>query len=223
MPKRLTYQHRQLIGNYRVRYLQEVESILWVDSRGYRQNRRYALFLCGCCPNEFRAGVGNVKGGQVKSCGCKRLTADGLSCLPSGEIDPLYELWWAIKKRCLSPKAINYERYGSRGICICDEWKDSFPIFRDWCLDNGYNYGLQIDRINNNGNYEPNNCRFVTVHENSRNKRNNVWCWLDGEKMCITDAAKKLGKSQGTLSLWAQGKYPNRVPSSLVFEEPAKC
>lgn len=81
----------------------------------------------------------------------------------------LYQAWCDLKQRCYNPKTHNYHRYGGRGITVCDEWRNSFDLFRDWAIQNGYLEGLQIDRENNNGNYEPDNCRWVTCKINSRN------------------------------------------------------
>lgn len=83
----------------------------------------------------------------------------------------LKSIWHAMKKRCYNVKLPCYKNYGGRGITICDEWKNSFDLFMEWALSNGYRYDLQIDRINNDGNYEPNNCRFVTPKQNAQNRR----------------------------------------------------
>lgn len=81
----------------------------------------------------------------------------------------LYDKWTNIKQRCYNPNVKNYHRYGGRGIIICDEWKDNYKAFHDWSIQNGYEEGLEIDRIDNNGNYEPSNCRYITCAENIRN------------------------------------------------------
>ena len=83
----------------------------------------------------------------------------------------LHSIWADIKTRCLNPNCLSYKDYGGRGITICPEWTNDYITFRDWSLSNGYKEGLQINRINNNGNYEPNNCNFVTIQENTRNRR----------------------------------------------------
>ena len=91
-------------------------------------------------------------------------------CL-DGKQTRLYEVYHNMIKRTTYPKSINYKSYGARGISVCDEWKNSFPIFKEWALNNGYADNLKIDRIDVNGNYEPNNCRFVNNRLSSLNRR----------------------------------------------------
>jgi len=83
----------------------------------------------------------------------------------------LHSIWADMKKRCLKPKSSAWEHYGGRGITICPEWANDYISFRDWSLNNGYTDNLEINRINNNGNYCPENCNFVTRRENVRNQR----------------------------------------------------
>ena len=84
---------------------------------------------------------------------------------------PLYNVWKNMKKRCYNKNVYNYKSYGGRGIIVCDEWRNNFKAFYDWALNNDYEKGLEIDRVDNDGNYEPSNCRFVTRSENQKNKR----------------------------------------------------
>lgn len=86
-----------------------------------------------------------------------------------GNVPSFYNSWQAMKQRCLNPKNPKYVRYGARGIKICDEWL-TIEGFSSWALNNGWEEGLTIDRIDNNGNYCPENCRWVSVSENSRKK-----------------------------------------------------
>jgi predicted transcriptional regulator len=82
----------------------------------------------------------------------------------------LYEIWIGMKKRCFNKKHKSYKKYGKRGITICNEWRDHFDTFKDWSHNNGYKENLEIDRKNNDGNYEPDNCRWVTNQQNLFNK-----------------------------------------------------
>lgn len=92
----------------------------------------------------------------------------------------LRERYHGLLKRCYSKRHKNYCLYGARGIQVCDEWRYSFAAFRDWAYANGWDPSLQIDRIDCDGHYSPDNCRWVTSRENNRNRRNNK---LDVEKV----------------------------------------
>lgn len=94
----------------------------------------------------------------------------------------LYAVWSCMKQRCYNPKNKRWNRYGGRGIKICEEWKNSFDSFREWSLAHGYAEGLTIDRINNDGNYEPDNCRWTTYREQNLNCSRNVYYEYAGEK-----------------------------------------
>jgi len=130
------------------------------------------LWRCSCdCGNETRAKTSALRRGAVTSCGCaqreRRLTWN----LSHGEANSrLYRIWQGMITRTTSPNSRGWRYYGSRGICVCDEWFD-FAAFLEWALSNGYAPKLSIDRINNDGNYEPNNCRWVTQQAQVRNRR----------------------------------------------------
>lgn len=105
----------------------------------------------------------------------------------------LYAVWNSMKQRCNNHKSQKYKIYGARGIKVCNEWNESYDSFRKWALDNGYKEGLTLDRINVDGNYEPNNCRWVTYEVQNSNKSNNVWIEYKGEKHTATQWAKIYG------------------------------
>lgn len=90
-----------------------------------------------------------------------------------GSKSKLYTCWKGMKARCYNLKISNYFRYGGRGIKVCNKWKNDFRVFRAWALANGYKENLTIDRIDNNGNYEPSNCQWITKEENSRKDKIN--------------------------------------------------
>lgn len=137
------------------------------------------LFACDCgVQKEIIAS--EVLKGSTKSCGCLRYEN---SCMSKhgGVKTRLYNIWHGMKERCRNPINKDYKNYGGRGIQICDEWKE-FIGFRDWALSNGYSDNLSIDRINTNGNYEINNCRWATSMEQGRNKRHTVFHEINGIK-----------------------------------------
>lgn len=139
-------------------------------------------FLCKCdCGNKIEVMLYKLRNGHTTSCGCyhkekvaktniKIKTTHGLSS------NPLYCVWLAIKNRCYNFNNKQYHNYGGRGIKVCKEWCDDVESFIKWCLRNGYKKGLEIDRIDNNGNYEPNNCRFIDKSGNQMNKRKKKNC-----------------------------------------------
>lgn len=117
---------------------------------------------------------------SAKSCGCYRrerrrteLITHGLSRTKSGSHTRLYDIWRGMKKRCLNPKIESYPRYGGRGITICSEWGD-YTHFYAWAMENGYRSNLTIERKDNNGNYEPDNCTWIPLADQAKNRRSTV-------------------------------------------------
>lgn len=145
------------------------------------------MWLCKCdCGTIKTVSSNSLKMGKSLSCGCYNkdvITKHGMGRTR------LHGIWSNIRYRCENPNARNTSDYGGRGIKVCAEWSKSFEAFAEWALANGYRDDLTIDRIDVNGNYEPSNCRWVTVREQGRNKRNNVWLTLDGETHILTDWA----------------------------------
>ena len=125
----------------------------------------FVVYLCTYCNTYVERFSGTDK--KCDSCGCQK---DKHKYKHGESRTKLYHVYHDILQRCLNINDINYKNYGGRSIKVCNEWLE-FISFRDWALKNGYKKGLQIDRINNNGNYEPNNCRFVTSQINNQNQR----------------------------------------------------
>lgn len=92
-----------------------------------------------------------------------------------------------------------YQNYGGRGITVCDEWLHSFVSFKDWAFEHGYQEGLTIDRINNDGNYEPDNCRWVDYITQANNKRGCLYATIDGETKTLTEWCRVLNISYSTI------------------------
>ena len=110
----------------------------------------------------------------------------------------LYQIWNGMKMRCENPNAISYKRYGAKGVSVCSEW-GSFVGFRDWALVNGYAENLTIERIDNNGNYEPSNCRWATPKEQQNNTSYNRRYTHNGETLTVMQWAEKMGVSPNML------------------------
>lgn len=102
----------------------------------------------------------------------------------------LYKTYWAMLNRCYNNKLKSYYRYGGRGIKVCDEWKNDFLSFKKWALNNGYSEDLTLDRKNNDGNYEPHNCRWTTIRVQSNNRSTNHKVTINGETKGITEWCK---------------------------------
>lgn len=113
--------------------------------------------------------------------------------------DRLYHIWSSMKSRCYAKSRANWKNYQAKGVAVCQEWRDSFFAFQEWSLANGYADNLSIDRIDNDGNYEPANCRWATREQQARNTSANIWLTCNGETMLQTDWAIRLGISVGTL------------------------
>lgn len=105
----------------------------------------------------------------------------------------IYKIYRGMKSRCSCKTDYHYKWYGEKGIKVCDEWLNDFMSFYNWSMQNGYADDLSIDRINNNGNYEPNNCRWITQQEQCNNTRRNHYITINGETLTITQWAKKSG------------------------------
>jgi hypothetical protein len=136
---------------------------------------------------------------STQSCGCLHRDTVVATFTTHGHTGSAeYECWNHIKKRCLDPNAVGYQNYGGRGITVCARWRDSFTAFLE---DMGPrpSPGHSIDRIDNEGNYEPSNCRWATRREQSRNRRTNVWVTYQGKSMVLADAARASGLSQSLL------------------------
>lgn len=123
----------------------------------------YWISVCDC-GNQFELPWSHLR--SRKSCGCLAGEFHGLANTP------IYYVWAAMRQRCNSKTHVAWEHYGGRGINVCKEWNESYVPFYNWAIQNGYEKGLTIDRIDVNGNYEPSNCRWVTMKVQSSNKRN---------------------------------------------------
>jgi hypothetical protein len=127
-------------------------------------------------------------GRKQKSCGCIRYNPN------SPYNHKLVRVWSGMKSRCNNHKLSSYHNYGARGIKVCKEW-DSYLPFYEWAINNGYKEGLELDRINNDGHYEPDNCRFITRKKNSNNRRTNVYETFNGITKTQTEWADEIGIS----------------------------
>lgn len=152
-----------------------------------------AVWLCKCdCGNTRIVSGRNLRSGISKSCGCT-IRKHG------GNGTKLYLVWGDMKTRCNNPKSVPYKDYGARGITVCPEWRNSFENFRNWAFANGYQEGLTLDRIDNDGPYSPENCRWTTMKEQCNNRRSNHFLTYNGETHTLSQWAELRGMSLATL------------------------
>ena len=139
-----------------------------------KKKKRFGIYKCGFCGTEFKAYTYAINSGYSKSCGCyhKRRVIESHKTHGLHK-SKLYKVWVNIKDRILNLKNKRYIDYGGRGITIYEEWKNDFVPFYNWAMSNGYeeNKNLSIDRIDNDGNYCPENCRWTTKTIQRRNQR----------------------------------------------------
>ena len=164
-----------------------------MDRESPKSKKAKGLWVCKCeCGNVIKVNTSDLKSGNTTSCGCKRKETLRQLRTKHGESNTrLYNVWSDMKKRCYNTKNVDYKNYGGRGISVCDEWMD-FQNFYDWAIANGYDETAPrgqctIDRINVDGNYEPENCRWVDRYIQMNNKRNNRILTYNGESHTLAE------------------------------------
>lgn len=183
---------------------------------------KYYRCKCDCGNTTISCGY-MVANGRIKSCGCLRkesltklITTHNLSK------ERLYNVWAKIKARCYNKNSHQYNNYGGRGIKMCNEWKNSFLSFYNWSMENGYNKNAPkgkctIDRIDNNLDYEPFNCRWVDMKTQGNNRRTNKYAEYGGEVKTITEWAEHFGYNTAEF-LRVYNKF-NKIEDVLSYFE----
>lgn len=175
------------------------------DNRG-----KHTMWHCICdCGNYTITGASELKSGTTKSCGC--LKYESRNCIHGLAKTRLHSIWSKMKDRCLRENVPAYKWYGGRGISICQEWIDDFMNFYNWAMANGYSDDLSIDRIDVNGNYEPDNCRWIPLKEQALNTRNTKFLTYKGQTKTVSEWCEITGIKKTTLL--------NRIRLGFTAEE----
>ena len=161
-------------------------------------NRRIIRYKCYCdCGKEKIVDKWHLTSGKTISCGCYQHERQIECNTTHGMRDTrLYYIWCGMKQRCKDKTRMDY---GGKGISICDEWKDDFQAFYDWSVNNGYRDDLSIDRIDVNGNYEPDNCRWADAYTQMNNTTRNHYITIDGETKTLIQWSRLSGINQATI------------------------
>lgn len=196
----------------REEYIGQKFNMLTVLGIDHVEDKSAVIFKCKCdCGNIVLVPLAGLRSGNNKSCGClhkkvkqnigkhrKDQTTHG------GSRTRLYRIWAGMNNRCRSKDNPNNKRYGGRGITVCEEWRD-FEKFREWALSNGYNDNLTIDRIDVNGNYEPDNCRWADRKLQGNNRENTFYVDYKGKKMPLKQVCEIEGIPYHTV--WKRLQY----------------
>ena len=154
--------------------------------------KKQIFWKCICdCGNETIVKTADLNCGGKKSCGCYRREVGHSNYKYGARTNKLYHVWRGMKARCFNRNSPSYIHYGGRGITVCDEWANDFEAFSSWAMSNGYQENLSIDRIDVNGNYCPQNCRWATIEEQNNNKRSNFYITAKGKTQTLSQWCKE--------------------------------
>lgn len=189
----------------------------------YSRHQNRPAWVCECeCGTKRSVRQSFLLNGSSTSCGCKRKESI-TNVLGKHQLKshPLYSVWKSMKERCRNENNPAFRNYGGRGISVSSEWSE-FIDFYNWSMKNGYARGLEIDRIHNNGNYEPNNCRFVTSKKNGNNRRTNLVITIGGISKTLSEWSDVSGINRMTISSrlkklgWGESELLNPVRKGVV-------
>jgi hypothetical protein len=186
-----------------------------IKQNGHGKSGRI-VWLCKCdCGNVVSVRGNDLRTGRTISCGCYKRAITSITKTTHGDSGKrLYNIWRDVVRRCKDKNNPRNKNYGMRGIDICCEWANSYESFKEWSLYNGYADNLSIDRINNNGDYKPTNCRWTTRKVQNNNKRVNRLLTHNGETLSIKLWAEKIHMNYQTLVGRINKKWP--VEKSLT-------
>ncbi|HFL2403586.1 TPA: hypothetical protein ACG3PH_001964 [Clostridioides difficile] len=195
-----------------------------------KRNRKY--WLCKCdCGNFKEIRTDSLTSGLVQSCGCLKKEQDKLNLTDKYQFKKkykvqnkrLYSIWKGIISRCTDKNNKRYNRYGERNIIVCDEWF-CYDNFANWALSNGYSEKLTIDRINNEGNYESSNCRWVDIKTQCRNRSTNILVKHEEKEITLIELSEKTDISYSCLrSRYSKGLVGNKLIEKVKIIEESRA
>lgn len=171
-----------------------------VELIGKAANGKYQ-WKCKCDCGNYTIVKGNsLTTDHTKSCGClEKETKREVNTIHGLRRHPLYKVWLNMKDRYYNPNNSHFKYYGGKGITVCNEWKDNFKLFYDWMINNGYEKGMSIDRIDNSLEYSPDNCRVIPFNKQSSNRTTNYAIIHEGVPYTVAELAKLLNVKSPTL------------------------
>lgn len=189
-------------------------SLLVIDRAKNHGTR--AAWVCKCdCGNTTIVAGKTLRSGLTRSCGHTR--HEGKTITHGMTHTELYRRWHDMKDRCLNSKREEWDKYGGRGITFCEEW-NAFEPFMEWALSNGYEQGLSLDRVDVNGNYCPENCRWIPKERQARNTSKTVYVVFDGKQVPLRDVCER-SKADFRRTYWRIRKGWNLKDA---LEKPAR-
>lgn len=185
------------------------------------QNSDPETWHCVCdCGNTVDVSRRVLLRGTRQSCGCA-YNMDSREKMRSSRLKHgkygtrLYNVYYGMIQRCYYEKHIDHEWYASRGIGVCDEWRENFDAFYDWAISTGYRQSLSLDRVDNDLGYSPDNCRWSTPKEQANNRRSNIRVTYNGETKTLKQWAEESGVKYGTVYY----RYKHGLPFDKVLEK----
>ena len=164
-----------------------------------KRKQYYWLCQCSCGSQPKEINQNSLLSGEIISCGCYHSEHNHEYGFKHGMSHTrIYTIWSGMIQRCCNPNAKNYPRYGGRGVTVCEEWKE-FKKFYEWSKISGYSDNLTIERLDNNGNYCPENCTWITKQKQMRNTRRNHYIKYNDEELTLTEWARKFDMNVETL------------------------
>ena len=198
-------------------------TVIGFDKKIYNSRQQAWRWRVRCdCGNETIVSPSKLFSGATKSCGCMKVDrcktyTEKYRTIHGGRHERLYAIWHGMKERCYTRTNKDYKNYGERGIAICDEWKNDYAAFREWAKLNGYKDGLTIERKDYNADYCPENCTWITLAEQTRNKRNNVKVQYGGKTWVLSELCAEKGLKYITI----YGRiFHSGWPIERAIEEP---